>query len=97
MSGPARLNVAHLERHALKAVADRLGKPFPSALLSITRDGSSVVLRLNSGGNGLAVEHWLRRRGYAITWEPQDNDYGCAIRVTTRQSAPACQQAAAAS
>jgi len=88
MSGqpePARLNVARLERHALNAIADRLGKPFPSALLSITRDGSSVILRLNSGGNGIAAEHWFRRRGYTVTWEPRDNDYGCAIRVTTRQ------------
>lgn len=73
LSGEARvirrLDTRHLARHARKAIRERLGYPAPYALLAVERDGASVVLRLNSGGNALAVESYLRQRGYSTRYD----------------------------
>jgi hypothetical protein len=77
-----RLDTRHIARHARKAIRERLHYPAPDALLSVERDGKSVILRLNSGGNALAVEAYLRQRGYrseAAGGNP--GGYGCAVRV----------------
>ena len=80
---PTRLDVRHVENHALKAIADRLGEPHPEGLLAVERDRDAVVLRLNSGGNILAVEAWLRGRGYHVEDAGKNPDgYGGATRVT---------------
>jgi hypothetical protein len=78
-----RLDTRHLARHARKAIRERLGYPAPDALLAVERDGKSVILRLNSGGNAIAVETRLRERGYlAEDAGGNPGGYGCAVRVT---------------
>jgi hypothetical protein len=77
-----RLDTRHLARHARKAIAERLHYPAPEALLAVERDGGTVILRLNSGGNALAVEAYLRQRGYQAEDAGGNPDgYGCAVRV----------------
>lgn len=85
---PRRLDLRHLRRHAVRAIADRLKYAAPCALLAVERDGDSVVLRLNSGGNALAVQSWLSLRGYRAEYAGGNPDgYGCAVRVRLRDSA----------
>ena len=90
MSAPKRLNRRHVERHALKAIRKRLGPseyPTDSALLGIERDGSSLLVRVNSGGNSLAVEQYLRGRGYRAEYAGGNpGGYGCAVRVSLREA-----------
>lgn len=84
---PRRLDTRHLRRHALRAVADRLGYAAPHALHAVERDGDSVFLRFNSGGNALAAESWLNVRGYLAEHAGGNPDgYGCAVRVRLRDS-----------
>jgi hypothetical protein len=78
-----RLDTRHIERHAQKAVTERLRYNAPQAVRKVERDGDAVIVRLNSGGNALAVEARLRQRGYRAEyagWNP--DGYGCAVRVT---------------
>lgn len=78
-----RLDTRHLARHARKAIRERLGYPAPQALLAVERDGAAVILRLNSGGNAIAVETWLRHRGYRASYDGGNpSGYGCAVRVS---------------
>ena len=87
-SVPTRLNRRHIERHALKAIAARLLEPHPEALLAVERVPGAVIVRVNSGGNELAVESWLNFRGYHAEYAGSNPDgYGCALRVTTRTAA----------
>ena len=77
-----RPDVRHLERHALRAIRERLQHPAPYALRAVERDGRDVVLRLNSGGNALAVGQYLQGRGYDVLDAGGNPDgYGCALRV----------------
>jgi len=77
-----RLNVRHLERHARRAITERLLHVAPEALRAVERDGDSVIIRVNSGGNELAVEAYLRQRGYRAEFDGTNPDgYGCAVRV----------------
>jgi hypothetical protein len=80
------LNRRHVERHALKAISQRLWPPgeYPAehALLGIERDGSSLLVHVNSGGNELAVEQYLRQLGYRAEYVPNPGGYGCAVRVS---------------
>lgn len=97
MTDIRRLDTRHLARHARKAIRERLGYPAPDALLAVERDGPAVVLRLNSGGNSLAVESYLRQRGYrAEAAGGNPGGYGCAIRITTVTPATAYREGAAA-
>ena len=82
---PRRLNVRHLERHARRAIAERLRYHVPEALRSVERDGDAVIIRVNSGGNAIAVETYLRLwRGYWTEFAGTNPDgYGCAVRVRT--------------
>ena len=83
---PRRVDTRHLAAHARRAIADRLRYPAPEALRGVERDGAAVILRLNSGGNALAVESWLNLRGYqAADGGANPDGYGCAVRVTLRQ------------
>jgi hypothetical protein len=78
-----RLDRRHLARHARVAVRERLLYPAPYALRAVEREGTAVILRLNSGGNALAVTSYLRQRGYGAEWAGTNPDgYGCAVRVT---------------
>lgn len=82
---PTRLDVRHLTNHARCAIADRLRYDAPEALRSVERDGDAVIIRVNSGGNALAVQHWLNARGYRAEYAGFNPDgYGCAVRVTLR-------------
>ena len=89
-STPTRLNTRHLARHARKAIRERLLYPAPWALLAVEREGAAVILRVNSGGNVLAVESYLRQRGYCAEYAGTNPDgYGGAVRVTLRKAAQA--------
>lgn len=79
-----QLNMLHLTNHACNAIRDRLKYRADYALLAIERqDDGSVILRLNSGGNSIAVENWLRHRGYQAEYAGGNpGGYGCAVRVT---------------
>jgi hypothetical protein len=78
-----QLNTRHLARHARRAIAERLGHGAAYALLAVERDGRDVILRLNSGGNALAVEPYLRNRGYQVRYDGTNpGGYGCAVRIT---------------
>jgi hypothetical protein len=86
---PQRLNVRHLTRHAHRAIAERLLYPAPWALLAVEREQDAVILRLNSGGNILAVESWLRQRGYRAEYAGSNpGGYGGALKVTLRATEP---------
>jgi hypothetical protein len=77
-----QLNSRHLARHARKAIAERLGYGAAYALRKVERDGETVILRFNSGGNALAVAAYLRQRGYRAEQAGGNPDgYGCAVRV----------------
>lgn len=77
-----RLDTRHIAGHARHAIAERLRYRAPEALRAVERDGDSVIVRLNSGGNALAVESYLRRRGYLAEQAGGNPDgYGCAVRV----------------
>lgn len=78
-----RLDARHIERHARGAITERLRYEAPEALRAVERDGGAVVVRLNSGGNALAVEARLRQCGYKADQAGGNPDgYGCAVRVT---------------
>jgi len=79
-----QLNVRHIRHHALRAICDRLGPGHAFALRAVEREGGAVIVRVNSGGNALAVEPWLRRRGYHAEYDYRGNPdgYGCAVKVT---------------
>ncbi len=80
-----RPNVRHLERHARRAIADRLRYSAPEALRAVERDGHDVILRLNSGGNACAVDLWLDSQGYEVSDDGGNPDgFGCALRVHGR-------------
>lgn len=80
---PRRLNTAHIERHCRRAITARLGYHAPEAVRAVTRDGGTVVVHLNSGGNALEAQSYLRQRGYAAELGGDTSDgYGCAVRVT---------------
>ena len=77
-----RLDTRHIERHARNAITGRLRYRAPQAVRKVERDGTAVIVRLNSGGNALAVEAWLRQRGYRAEYAGGNPDgYGCAVRV----------------
>ena len=79
-----RLDVGVLRRHAERAIAERLGPTRPSWVMpvrAVQRDGQDVVIRVNSGGNSLAVEQRLATFGYMTTSEGNPDGYGVAVRV----------------
>lgn len=81
-AGVSRLDSRHIGNHAREAVARRLGSPMPEAVRAVERHGTSVIVRLNSGGNALAVEQYLSERGYRTEDVGGNPDgYGCAVRV----------------
>lgn len=80
-----RLDSRHVAAHARKAIAGRLRHPAAEALRAVERDGATIVLRLNSGGNALEVADYLRQRGYRAEHIGANPDgYGCAVRVALR-------------
>jgi len=90
MHKPARLDTRHLANHARRAIAERLRYPAPDALIAVEREGGAVILRVNSGGNALAVESWLRGRGYRAEYAGTNpGGYGCAVKVTVVPKAEA--------
>lgn len=87
---PMRLDTRHLANHARHAIWDRLRYSAPEALIAVEREGDAVLLRLNSGGNALAVESYLRRRGYRAEFAGTNpGGYGCSVKVTVRKAAGA--------
>ena len=95
MSDPTRLDIRHVRNHALKGIATRrLGVSADHCILGIARDDSgAIIVHVNSGGNGCAVEQRLNGRGYRAEYLPFDPDvYGAKVRVTlraaTRSSSP---------
>lgn len=85
---PQRLDIRHLRNHAVRAITERLGYRAPDALRAVERDGDTVIIRVNSGGNALAIEPYLRQRGYRAEYAGGNPDgYGCAVRVSLREPA----------
>lgn len=81
-SRPTRLDTRHLANHAHRAITRRLRYSAPYALLAVDREADSVLLRLNSGGNALAVEAYLRGRGYRAEYAGTNpGGYGCSVKV----------------
>ncbi len=77
-----------VRRRAERAIAERRVDP-SRGLKSVTRDGRSVIVHVNSGGNALAVQPALRRAGYTVLagWDAPDDDglrttYGVKLRVS---------------
>lgn len=84
-TAPTRLDRRHVENHAHRAITERLGYHAPQAVIAVERDGNALLLRLNSGGNALAVEPYLCRRGYRAEYAGKNpSGYGCTVRVTLR-------------
>jgi hypothetical protein len=80
---PARLDTRHLASHARHAIFDRLKYAAPQALIAVEREAGAVMLRLNSGSNALAVESYLRGRGYRAEFAGTNpGGYGCSVKVT---------------
>jgi hypothetical protein len=87
-NAPIRLVLRHIRNHALRAISQRLKGSTPAeyALLAVEHDRDAVIIRVNSGGNALAVEPYLRHRGYCTEYAGSNPDgYGCAVRVTLRE------------
>lgn len=83
---PARLDMRHLTNHARRAISERLRYPAPEALRAVERAPGAVIIRVNSGGNALAVELYLHGRGYTAKQAgPNTDGYGCAVKVTLRK------------
>lgn len=84
---PTRLNTQHLSRHARRAIRERLLYAAPEALLAVDREKDAVLLRLNSGGDAIAVKNYLNRRGYRAEFAGTNpGGYGCSVKVTLRTS-----------
>lgn len=84
---PKRLDQRHVRRHAIMAIGRRLGPcggGGEAGLLGIERDGSSLLVHVNSGGNELAVERYLRSLGYVTEYVPNPGGYGCGVRVSVK-------------
>jgi hypothetical protein len=80
---PTRLDKRHLANHAHRAITRRLLYAAPYALIAVEREGDAVMLRLNSGGNALAVESYLRGRGYRAEFAGTNpGGYGRSVKVT---------------
>jgi hypothetical protein len=78
-----RLNARIIRQHTRAAIIERLRYDAPEALRAVERDRGAVIVRLNSGGNALAVQARLRLRGYRAEQAGGNPDgYGCAVRVT---------------
>lgn len=87
MTAVRHVQVHHVERHARRAIARRLGRPHAPAIIAVVRDGThSVILHVNSGGNALAAERELRLRGYQVEHTEYDpfaaGHYGVQLRVS---------------
>jgi hypothetical protein len=88
MSNPMRLDIRHLTNHARHAIFERLQYAEPGALIGVERDEDAVIIRVNSGGNEMAVERRLNGCGYRAEYAgPNPGGYGCAVRVTLRKEA----------
>lgn len=93
----------NVERHARRAIAQRLGHADSAAIVSVTRDDvmpETVVLHVTSGGNAEAASVELRRRGYRVDPTPYDpyapGHYGVQLRVGPQEALPGqtCEMAA---
>jgi hypothetical protein len=67
-SADAPAEIARLTALAQAAINRRLGYAAPTALLGVSRTAEGgFLLRLNSGGNQIAVKAALWREGYAVS------------------------------
>lgn len=82
------LDLGTLQALAVRAVAGRLRYPAAHAVLAVVPHGGDVLIRLNSGGNALAVEAALAPLGYMTTSEDNPDGYGVAVRVYGPPSSP---------
>ena len=84
---PSRLDRHHIEHHTRRAIAARLHYP----VREVKRDGASVIVRVNSGGDALEGQSYLRSRGYtAEDADANPDGYGCAVRVTLKKHEQEC-------
>lgn len=74
-----QVQVRHVDRRARRAVTARLGYMCPEAV-TVERRGRTVLVKVNSGGNSLAVEQALTAVGYRVEPGP-DVAYGVALRI----------------
>lgn len=92
MTEVTQVHARHVERHARRAIARRVGDA-TEAIIAVSRDSArpkSVILHVNSGGNARAAASELRNRGYHV--EPTDYDpfgpgnYGVQLRVGPQEN-----------
>lgn len=76
----SQVQVRHVEQRARRAINRRLGCTAGQAVISVERDGNSVLLHVNSGGNAIACEGALRDAGYRVEVGPAVS-YGVMLRV----------------
>jgi hypothetical protein len=84
---PDRLDEKLIRDHARVAIDRRLGYIAPQALRAVLMVDDRVIVRVNSGGNALAVEDELEARGYQVSPGGMNPDgYGCAVNVYLRSA-----------
>lgn len=82
-AGKLRAQTRYVRRTAARAIADRLRNGV-DGIVSCERDPakpSTVLLHLNSGGNGLAAEQALLTEGYHVEWDHLAPRYGVLLHV----------------
>lgn len=78
-----RVQTRYVRRAAARAIADRLRNGV-DGIVSCERDPakpSTVLLHLNSGGNGIAAEQALLAEGYHVVWDVLGRTYGVLLHV----------------
>ncbi len=89
MSKIKQVQLRHVERHARKAIGNRLGYGAREAVITVAREErGTVMLHVNSGGNAIAAEQRLRSRGYRVEYKPHvPGVYGVQLLVGAAQEA----------
>lgn len=84
-----QVQLRHVERHARKAIGNRVGYAARDAVIAVVREEhGGVMLHVNSGGNAIAAEQLLRSRGYRVAYKPHlPGVYGVQLLVGAAQEA----------
>lgn len=82
-----QVQLRHVERHARKAIRNRLGYAARDAVIAAVREEhGTVMLHVNSGGNAIVTEQRLRSRGYRIEYKPHTPGvYGVQLLIGASQ------------
>ncbi|BEL41998.1 Uncharacterised protein [Mycobacteroides abscessus subsp. abscessus] len=82
-----QVQLRHVERHARKAIGNRLGYAARDAVITVVREEHGrVMLHVNSGGNAIVAEQRLRSRGYRVEYKQHvPGVYGVQLLVGAAQ------------